>query len=112
MRGLRTAETAKRFLDGWMTYYNYMKPHESLDSKTPAEAAKCDYPFCDWADITRMVKPQAQVLVTPAKISVLSSEPEEKYRPPTRKLRKKRTAKKASTKRQQAETTLISIKAK
>lgn len=93
MRGLRTAETAKRFLDGWAVYYNYMKPHESLDSKTPAEAAKCDYTFRDWADLIREVEPRVKVLVTPAKVEVLPDEPVVKYRPPTRRLRKKRSKK-------------------
>lgn len=93
MRGLRTAETAKRFLDGWAVYYNYMKPHESLDSKTPAEAAKCDYAFRDWADIIRMAKPQVQVLMTPSKVEVLPASPTVKFRVPTRRLRKKRVSK-------------------
>lgn len=90
MRGLRTAETAKRFLDGWAVYYNYMKPHESLDSKTPAEAAKCKYTFRDWADITRATEPRVRVLVTPAKVEVLPDAPVAKFRPATRKLRKRR----------------------
>jgi hypothetical protein len=109
MRGLRTAETAKRFLDGWAVYYNYMKPHESLDSKTPAESAKCDYTFRDWVDITRAVKPQVQVLVTPAKVSTLPSEPTVKYRTPTRRLRKRRGTKRAISKVQQTETSLRRI---
>lgn len=93
MRGFRTAETAQRFLDGWKVYYNFMKPHESLNSRTPAEAAGCDYHFRDWADVTRMAKPQVRVLVTPAKVEVLPEVPEAKFRTPTRKLRvKKRRA--------------------
>jgi len=90
MRGFRSAESARQFLDGWAVYYNFMKPHESLDSATPAEAAKCDYPFRDWADLTRMSTPQVKVLVTPAQISLLPDKPVAKYRQPTRKLRKKR----------------------
>ena len=93
MRGFRTAETAQRFLDGWAVYYNFMKPHESLDSKTPAEAAKCDYVFRDWSDITRMAKPRVQVLVTPAKVEILPAVPKAKFRTSTRKLRiKNRTS--------------------
>lgn len=93
MRGLRTAETAERFLGGWAVYYNFMKPHESLNSKTPAEAARCDYTFRDWADFTRLVKPQVKVLVTPAKVEILPDTPVVKFRMPTRKLRKKRVQK-------------------
>jgi putative transposase len=91
MRGLRTAETAKRFLDGWMAYYNYMKPHEALDSRTPSEAAKCGSYFRDWTDVTRMANPQVRVLVTPAKVEVIPDHPITKFRPPTRKLRHKRS---------------------
>ena len=91
MRGLRTAETAKRFLDGWMMYYDYMKPHEALDSRTPSEAAKCGSGFRDWIDITRMVKPEVRVLVTPAKTEVIPATPVTRYRAPTRRLRKKRS---------------------
>ncbi len=96
MRGLRTTETAGRFLDGWMVYYNYMKPHESLDSRTPAEAAKCDYAFRDWADIIRIVDTQVKVLVTPAKIEVIPDVPTAKFRMPTRPLRRKRKARGSS----------------
>ncbi|MDP2729363.1 MAG: DDE-type integrase/transposase/recombinase, partial [Dehalococcoidales bacterium] len=96
MRGLRNAETAERFLNGWAVYYNYMKPHESLDSRTPAEAAKCEYAFRDWADITRVADPQVRVLVTPAKVEVLPEVPVAKFRQPTRRLRKKRSSKRGS----------------
>ena len=91
MRGLRTPETAKRFLDGWAVYYNYMKPHESLDSKTPAEAAKCDYAFRDWVDFIRLIDPHVRVLVTPARVEVIPETPAVKFRTPTRRLRRKRT---------------------
>ena len=89
MRGLRNPETAKRFLDGWMMYYDYMKPHEALDSRTPSEAAKCGSYLRDWTDVTRMVKPQVRVLVTPAEVEVIPDTPVTKFRAPTRRLRKK-----------------------
>jgi putative transposase len=91
MRGLRTPQTAKRFLDGWMLYYDYMKPHEALDSRTPAEAASCGFHLRDWTDVVRMVKPQVRVLVTPAKTEIIPEIPVTKYRAPTRRLRKKRS---------------------
>ena len=91
MRGLRNAETAERFLNGWAIYYNYMKPHESLDSKTPAEAAKCNYTFRDWVDLSRQTDPYVRVLVTPAKVEVIPETSVVKYRTPTRRLRRKRT---------------------
>ena len=40
LRGLKSLETANKFLDGYLIYYNYLRPHESLNGKTPAEKAK------------------------------------------------------------------------
>ncbi|MBI3022624.1 MAG: hypothetical protein HYU03_06490 [Thaumarchaeota archaeon] len=37
MRGLKTMDTP--ILRGVQIYHNYIKPHEGLDSRTPAEAA-------------------------------------------------------------------------
>jgi hypothetical protein len=36
MRGLKIKETAK--LKGMQVYHNFIKPHEGLEGKTPAEA--------------------------------------------------------------------------
>jgi len=72
MRGLKSIDTANQFIDGYIAYYNYMRPHETLDGKTPAEEAKIDYPYKTWADVIRFAHPQIQVLVTPAKVDILS----------------------------------------
>jgi hypothetical protein len=74
MRGLKSIETAIQFLDGFLVYYNYLRPHEALDNKTPAEVAKIDYPLKSWADIIRNVKPHIEVLTTPESISVFSEQ--------------------------------------
>jgi transposase InsO family protein len=37
MRGLKKTDTAT--LDGQRVYYNHMRPHQSLNGKTPAQAA-------------------------------------------------------------------------
>ncbi len=71
MRALKNRESGQKFLDGWLVHYNYLREHDAIH-KRPAEAAGVDYPFKDWVDVTRMVSPQAQVLVTPAKVSVLN----------------------------------------
>jgi len=39
MRGLKTIQTANKILDGFYVHYNFIRPHESLGDKTPAEAA-------------------------------------------------------------------------
>lgn len=71
MRALKNRKSGQKFLDGYLVYYNYLREHETLE-KRPAEAARIDYPFKDWVGLTRMVGPQAQVLITPAKVSVMN----------------------------------------
>jgi hypothetical protein len=36
MRGLKTANTS--ILSGYQLFHNYIRPHDGLDGKTPAEA--------------------------------------------------------------------------
>jgi transposase-like protein len=74
MRGLKSIETAIQFADGFLTYYNYLRPHEKLDGRTPAEAAGIDYPLKTWADITRNTEPKVEVLTTPEKVVVVSEQ--------------------------------------
>ena len=82
MRGLKSIETAIQFVDGYLAYYNYMRPHESLAGRTPAETAGIDYTVKSWADVIRTAQPQIQVLVTPAKADILS-ERQPVFRPTT-----------------------------
>lgn len=84
MRGLKSIETAMQFADGFLTYYNFLRPHEKLDGKTPAEAAGVDYPLKTWADIIRNTEPRVEVLTTPEKVVVIS-EQEPLVRPITRR---------------------------
>lgn len=51
MRGLKSVETAQPLLDGWLVHYNYFRPHESLDDKTPAEVAGVKFFYKDWLDV-------------------------------------------------------------
>jgi len=62
MRGLKNTESALDFLNGWLVHYNYLRPHTALGDKTPAEMAGIDYPYKDWADITRH-KPSKPVII-------------------------------------------------
>ncbi len=54
IRSFRDVETLIEFANGWLIYYNYFKPHESLDGKTPAEKAKLNYPIKNWADLVKL----------------------------------------------------------
>lgn len=51
MRGMHNKQTAVLIMDGWLINYNYFRPHESLGNKTPAVAAKSDYPYKNWNDV-------------------------------------------------------------
>jgi transposase-like protein len=39
MRGLHNDKTASVFNDGFKAYYNFIRPHQALNGKTPAEVA-------------------------------------------------------------------------
>ena len=66
MRGLKNIETALDFVNGWLVHYNYLRPHDALDDKTPAEVAEIDFPYKNWADITRH-KPSNPITVSHVK---------------------------------------------
>ncbi|MFC2010321.1 IS6 family transposase [Chloroflexota bacterium] len=53
MRGLKNIESAHDFIEGFITHYNYIRPHTSLNDRTPAEASGIGYPYKNWADIVR-----------------------------------------------------------
>jgi putative transposase len=56
MRGLKSPETALLFLDGWLAYYNFFRPHEGIGNKTPAEKAGLHSPLRDWLDVVKASK--------------------------------------------------------
>ncbi|MFC1949376.1 transposase [Chloroflexota bacterium] len=45
MRGLKNIESANDFISGWLVHYNYIRPHTSLNDRTPAEVAGINYPY-------------------------------------------------------------------
>ncbi|MDP2856164.1 MAG: IS6 family transposase [bacterium] len=51
MRGLRTVESARKYLDGWLVHYNFFRPHMSLNDQTPASVAGIKFPFRNWKDV-------------------------------------------------------------
>jgi transposase-like protein len=54
MRGMDKSETHQLILEGFILNYNYLRPHESLKGKTPAEAAKIvSFPYKGWLDIIK-----------------------------------------------------------
>jgi putative transposase len=57
MKAFRDIESLITFADGFLTYYNYFKPHEALKGKTPAEKAKLRYKVKTWGDVVNMPVP-------------------------------------------------------
>ena len=53
LRGLDSRESGQRYLDGWTLTYNLFREHESIDDRTPGEAAKVSPPFREWTDVVR-----------------------------------------------------------
>lgn len=51
MKAFRDIETLIPFTEGFLVYYNFLKPHEALDGKTPAEKAKLRYSVKTWVDV-------------------------------------------------------------
>jgi len=59
MRGMEKSETYQLILEGFILNYNYLRPHESLKDRTPAEAAKiATFPYKSWLDIIRSKIPK------------------------------------------------------
>jgi transposase-like protein len=62
MRGLKSYDSTKLLLEGWSVHYNYVRPHQSLGNKTPAQAARMQVPN-NWKGlIDEATKHEAQTL--------------------------------------------------
>ncbi len=53
MRGLKSIESAKLILDGFVIHYNFFRPHMALEDKTPAVVAGIRLPFRNWEGLIR-----------------------------------------------------------
>jgi transposase-like protein len=62
-RSFRDIDTLIQFTDGWLVYYNYFRPHESLDGETPAEAGKIKYDVKDWAGLVKIPTPKQHIQI-------------------------------------------------
>ena len=60
MRGLKGIESAKLFTDGWLVFYNFIRPHEALDNETPAKRAGVDSPIYDWVNVVKTTEPKVE----------------------------------------------------
>jgi len=64
MRGFRDMDTLIQFSDGFLAYYNYFRPHEALQNRTPAEVAGLDSPVKSWLDLCRVPVSKEQEIKT------------------------------------------------
>jgi hypothetical protein len=76
MRGLKDIGSAIQFTDGFVVYYNFFRPHECLDGRTPAEAAGIDYTVKNWADLSRLpVSKRAELKTHDQTLRLTTKEP-------------------------------------
>ena len=68
MQGLKNIKTAKLMTAGWLFHYNYIRPHESLNDKTPAQMAGIKYPYKNWQSVVAK-----QDIITPKQTSATSA---------------------------------------
>lgn len=64
MRGIQNKETATLITDGWLIHYNFFRPHEALNYKTPAYVAKADFPYKSWKDVVIGGNPKGESCVS------------------------------------------------
>jgi hypothetical protein len=64
MRGLKSIPSAYLFMDGWAAHYNFIRPHEGLGDKTPAEKAGLVSPFKNWLEVANEPTKPSEVTFT------------------------------------------------
>jgi transposase-like protein len=62
MKGLKSFESSKSLLEGYTIHYNYVRPHQSLNGKTPAQAARTQAPSTWKGLIDEATRHEAQLL--------------------------------------------------
>lgn len=53
MRGLDAQESAQTMMDGMRIYYNFIRPHMSLDGTTPAQKANIETDETRWMSLIK-----------------------------------------------------------
>jgi putative transposase len=69
MRALKNKQTLQRFTDGWLAYYNFYRPHMSLENRPPAVVAGLQYENHNWADVVGYQKEPIVKLLEPSQES-------------------------------------------
>ena len=53
LRGMDSLESGQQWIDGFTIYYNFFRDHHALKGRRPAQVAKAEIPFKEWADFVR-----------------------------------------------------------
>ena len=76
MRRLKDFESTKAILEGFAIHYNYVRPHQSLNGKTPAQGARMQAPN-NWKDlIEQATKCEAELLAKITRTEIEAKEGE------------------------------------
>jgi len=95
MKAFRDIDTLIEFAKGFLTYYNFLKPHEALKGKTPAEKANLRYDVKTWADVVNMPVPveverarhiRPRLQLTQPKVSIEGAFKRKRIKPHQRRL--------------------------
>jgi putative transposase len=65
MRGLKSFESTKSILEGFTLHYNYVRPHQSLGGKTPAQVARMNAPS-NWKSLIEQATKHETIVVAKA----------------------------------------------
>ncbi|MFC1972575.1 DDE-type integrase/transposase/recombinase [Chloroflexota bacterium] len=87
MRGMDRNANFQLILEGFIFFYNYLRPHMGIGGKTPAEVAGVDYPYKSWTDVVKSQSP----IVRPPKEAMTEYRVRRKVRAMRRKPRSART---------------------
>jgi|WetSurMetagenome_2_1015567.scaffolds.fasta_scaffold247750_1 putative transposase len=61
MRGMSRNTQLQLILDGFVFFYNYLRPHMGLDGKTPADVGGAGYPYKSWGDVVESQLPELKI---------------------------------------------------
>lgn len=76
MRDLKSTETARTIINGYLINYNFFRPHETLsritgNDTTPAERAGIEFPYSDWEALIKHSQHAKNQIMTKEFIPVL-----------------------------------------
>ena len=54
LRGLKGRDTGQEYIDGLVVHYNYIRPHQALKGKRPAQAADSEIAFESWREVAEV----------------------------------------------------------